>query len=172
MWHQISDRLYEMEYTEERTLDPADFDSLHGVEDGDNRLTSRMINELLELKEEGKVDYEAAGRELNRDPEVLRRVCSSVARIPPAHIFDPMYDDESTFHLSKEGSLVEQRFSFTKRVKYLLRGKSAETNYTRGGYMPEVIPAHGFKTPRARVQSDGADFLKEGSTNQSMGSFH
>ena len=150
-----------MEIQQDIPIAPSEYDTLHGVEEGDNRLTNRMFEELMDLQSEGKLDYEQAGRELDRSPEVLKRICSQIRRVPPIETFDSNMDLEAVFHMSKSGKPEEQLSAFgmtevfgesmramTKAFVPGAMGKA--TNYDKNGALPETIPARGFKSPKGR----------------------
>eukprot|EP01061_Rhynchopus_euleeides_P022558 TRINITY_DN36830_c0_g1_i1.p1 TRINITY_DN36830_c0_g1~~TRINITY_DN36830_c0_g1_i1.p1 ORF type:complete len:325 (+),score=52.92 TRINITY_DN36830_c0_g1_i1:27-977(+) len=157
MWA-YSDRMVEVEISADVSLPPEEYDTLHGVEEGDNRVTDRMLMELLELQQEGKLDFEAAGRELNRDPEILRRIVAPIRLVPPVQAHDSNMDMEAAYHLGKEGNTHVQREGFLKNMKSLIRGtllfqEHQPTNYDKGGTFMEDIPARGFKTPAAESRA-------------------
>eukprot|EP01060_Flectonema_neradi_P039474 TRINITY_DN8715_c0_g1_i2.p1 TRINITY_DN8715_c0_g1~~TRINITY_DN8715_c0_g1_i2.p1 ORF type:complete len:227 (+),score=23.20 TRINITY_DN8715_c0_g1_i2:66-683(+) len=59
----LTDREASCEKIEGAAKDPSHHDLFSNIEDGDNRFSERMLNELISLKSEGKLCPETAGRE-------------------------------------------------------------------------------------------------------------
>eukprot|EP01059_Diplonema_ambulator_P023458 TRINITY_DN38965_c0_g1_i1.p1 TRINITY_DN38965_c0_g1~~TRINITY_DN38965_c0_g1_i1.p1 ORF type:complete len:313 (+),score=55.91 TRINITY_DN38965_c0_g1_i1:49-939(+) len=148
-YHQIMDRYHVFENFSDPKRDPSEHDTMAAIEDGDNRLSARMLQELMDLKEEGKLDYETAGRELERHPEVLRRICSSIANVPPTMTPDSNVDRETAFYASQDSKKNTQKFLHAFGLRNILRQRAD----TYDAYYPENIPASGFRPPSGSTRA-------------------
>ncbi|KAJ9472190.1 hypothetical protein DIPPA_29028 [Diplonema papillatum] len=148
VWHSMSDRVHALECVSNMLKDPSEHDTFSAIEDGDNRISERMLTHLMILKQEGKLDCDAAGRELHRDPEIIRRVTEHIRTVPPSINFSPSTDVETAYHISLTGNKDVQRASFIKNLKGLFRGSTRAGNYELAGHIPENIPARGFRPPK------------------------
>eukprot|EP01064_Diplonema_japonicum_P002961 TRINITY_DN11921_c0_g1_i2.p1 TRINITY_DN11921_c0_g1~~TRINITY_DN11921_c0_g1_i2.p1 ORF type:complete len:181 (+),score=28.36 TRINITY_DN11921_c0_g1_i2:438-980(+) len=146
--HSLADRIHSFEMVEDMAKDPSEHDTHAKIEDGDNRLTERMLLELMTLKLEGKLDHNTAGAELERHPEILRRVTSCIAICPPSINADSCFDDETTYHMSLTGKKNDQTYVKQFGTKRIFRDP---IEY----YHPENIPANGFRPPSASQRSGG-----------------
>eukprot|EP01063_Lacrimia_lanifica_P017818 TRINITY_DN24807_c0_g1_i1.p1 TRINITY_DN24807_c0_g1~~TRINITY_DN24807_c0_g1_i1.p1 ORF type:complete len:332 (+),score=112.02 TRINITY_DN24807_c0_g1_i1:122-1117(+) len=168
VYDSYSDRIFSLELVQNPDDDPNHHDTFAGVEEGDNRVTERMLTELCMLRQENKIDYDAAGRELNRDGEVLRRITASIRIPPPLTTFDPNVDPETMFQLAHTGKEDVQKETYKRNIKQFFRKMSGPSpanatdrpglgvRTSPDGWGPQDIPVHGFQSPGERFKQRGS----------------
>ena len=158
----MADRESSVERFSGFSKDPNLHDLFSNLEEGDNRFSERMLREFITLKSEGKLCAETAGRELNRDSDIIRRVTDSIRIPPPSINFDSNLDTETMLHMSTKGHPAKQ--AAAENIRNIFRFVSVQApelgegitddNHFGRGYYPENLPSRGFRPPSEASRSN------------------